>query len=991
MRNLLTLFLLAGSALHGGTEFSAEDITYFSEKVRPVLEEHCFRCHGGLDKEGKAKVRAGLQLISRKGILMGGEHGPAFDEADSAKSLILHVLSYEDDDLKMPPKGKLEPEVAAVFAEWVKRGLPWTPEDADYLVEVEDEHGEITTINETTKSYWSYKPMVRPEVPVVDDAAWSGPIDAFIYEGVRKAGLMPNEEADRAELIRRVQYDLTGLPPSLEEVRAFEEDQSADAWEKVVDRLLASPAYGEKWGRHWLDVVRYAETNGFERDSDKPEVWRYRDYVIDAFNSDKPYDVFLREQLAGDELPEPSLASMTATGYHRLMQWDDEPADRKQHYFDVLDDNVRTTTEGMLAMTMGCARCHDHKGDPISQADYYSFLSFFRGIAPTVRGKGATESVRATEPDGEFRLAQEEQARKRHEVERELRLVDGQLRQELAAVYPDLAAELNGEGVAFVPLLHDARADEPTRWHYTTERPPSNWSEVGFRAEDDKWRQGMVGIGSGGPNQVVRTAWEGAEIWLQTTFQLEKVPQSVRLSLYHDDDLEVYLNGQPVLALSGFVQDYLDLSAEKEFLDALQTGRNVVAVHVRQRAGSQYFDLGMSASDQKLLSVEEVLKKRGKAARESALTKKRRELEKALTVLQAKAPAQGVQVLTVSEKGKEVPPTYVQIRGNANAEDEDREVQPRVPGIFGGEEVISTLPSNGRKSSGRRTALADWICRDDNPRTARVMMNRVWQHHFGRGICPTPNDFGYLGEKPTHPELLDWLGTEFVAKGWSLKAMHKEILLSRAYRMSSRGTEEGLAKDPDNNTFWRFEMRRLTAEEARDSVLAVTGTLERKMGGPSVYIPLPPEVIATASNKGGAWGKSSPEDEVRRSVYVKVKRSLVPPQFADLDVADTDASCPVRFTTTVPTQALGFLNSAFMNDQAKLFAKRMREEAGPERKDRVRLGLELALSRPVSEREMDYGNEVFEAMRGAHGLSEDEALERFALLVLNLNEFIFLD
>ncbi len=347
--------------------------------------------------------------------------------------------------------------------------------------------------------------------------------------------------------------------------------------------------------------------------------------------------------------------------------------------------------------------------------------------------------------------------------------------------------------------------------------------------------------------------------------------------------------------------------------------------------------------------------------------------------------------MTVSETGRKTPPTYVHIRGNANSEDKEREVQPRVPEIFGGELLAVEPPAGGRNSSGRRSALADWICRDDNPRTARVIMNRMWQHHFGRGICPTPNDFGFLGEMPTHPELLDWLATELVARQWSLKAMHKQIMRSRAYRMSSRATPEGLAEDPNNHSFWRFEMRRLTAEEVRDSILAVAGTLNREMGGPSVFIPLPAEVLATSSKKNSVWGKSTPDDQVRRSVYVKVKRSLVPPQFADLDMADSDASCPVRFTTTVPTQALGFLNSEFMNSQAKVFAARLRSEAGTERSDQVRLAMELALARPVSARELEEGNKFLELMRARHELSEEEALNRFALLVLNLNEFIFLD
>ena len=991
MKKIILTLMLGAGLLNGATEFSEEDVAFFSNEVRPLLEANCIKCHGGEDKNGKVKVKSGLQLISRKGIVMGGEHGSAFDEKEPGKSLLLHVISYEDDDLKMPPKSQLEPEVVAVFKEWVERGLPWTPGDADRLVEVHVEKSEITEINETTKNYWSYKPMVRPEVPKVDDAEWAGPIDAFLYAGIRKAGLHPNAEASRGKLIRRAYYNMIGLPPSLAEVREFENDQSADAWEKVVDRLLASTAYGEKWGKHWLDVMRYAETNGFERDLEKAMVWRYRDYVIDAFNEDKPYDEFLREQLAGDELAEPTLQSMIATGYHRLMQWDDEAADKKQHMYDVLDDNVRTTTEGVLGMTMGCARCHDHKGDPIPQEDYYSFMSFFRGLTKMKKGPRSTERVLGGDDGGDYDRAMKKFEEEREKLGQKFEQISKQIEADLIAKHPEMVGRIGAKGSKGRVIMNDARSPKLGFWHYTTKKPSEDWSAVSFRAENHGWKQGPGGFGTKVPGQKARTHWGTPDLWLQATFELKAVPKMVWISLFHDEDVEMFLNGQHVLARKGHVADYRDELVGPEFLTALQTGRNTLAVHVKQTAGGQFFDLGMTESRADMLTLEEAMKLKSGDFWKGAVGDQWRRAQQVVRKVEERKPKQGLEVMAVTEAGTKVPPTYVHIRGSANAEDTDREVKPRVPGIFGGEELVATVPANGRKSSGRRTALADWICRDDNPRTARVMMNRVWQHHFGRGICPTPNDFGYLGELPTHPELLDWLATEFVKEGWSLKAMHRQILMSRAFRMSSRGTEEGLAKDPDNKAFWRFEMRRLTAEEARDSILSLTGTLNRKQGGPSVYIPLPPEVLATSSKKGASWGKSSPEDEVRRSVYVKVKRSMVPPQFADLDVADTDASCPVRFVTTVPTQALGFLNSAFMNDQAKILAKRLREEAGAERSDRVRLGLELALSRPATTREMDYGTEFFETMRTEHELSEDEALDRFALLVLNLNEFIFLD
>ncbi|MDB4544637.1 PSD1 and planctomycete cytochrome C domain-containing protein [Akkermansiaceae bacterium] len=963
-------------------EFSPEDISFFSEKVRPLLEDHCVRCHGGKDSKGHVKAKSGLQLISRKGIVIGGDHGSAFDEKEPEKSLLLHVVSYEDDNLQMPPKGKLNEEARAVLLDWVKRGMPWTPEDADVLLEVEEDDKSITTINEFSKSRWSYQPMSRPEVPVVDNAEWKAPIDAFIYDGVSKKGLQPNAPASRAELIRRAYYNLTGLSPTLAEVREFENDKSPNSWEKVIDRLLASTAYGEKWGRHWLDLVRYAETNGFERDSDKPFVWRYRDYVIKALNEDKPYNQFLIEQLAGDELAKPTFDSMAATGYHHLMQWDDEPADRKQHYYDVLDDNVRTTTEVMLGMTVGCARCHDHKGDPISQEDYYHLMSFFRGIVPFSRGEGPVEKIVFDGVDDGYEAVLA--AHRQH---------GENLKKELAKIEKRLLVSLGkGESDSQGPvrwLVSDARTKKPQEWHYST-TPADGWSEVGFRAENHQWKTGKSGFGTQGPGMIVNTQWASPELWLQTSFLLEEIPKSLKLSLHHDENVQIFVNGQPVIQRDGFRADYDEVMADQKFLEALQVGRNVIAAHISQTQGGQYFDFGISVVE-KSRSLESLLTSKGGEEAEKNLVNRWKRLKEDVRKNETELPKRGVEILTAKETGKDLPPTYLHIRGSANAEDLDKEMTPRIPGIFGGEELAVEHPANGRNSSGRRTALAKWIARDDNPRTSRVMMNRVWQHHFGRGICRSSNDFGFLGEDPTQPELLDWLASEFVAQGWSLKKMHKMIMMSRAFQMSSKGTPDALAKDPDNDSFWRFDMRRLTAEEVRDSILAVSGTLNRKMGGPGVFIPLPEEVLATSSKKGGAWGKSSPEDEVRRTVYVKVKRSMVPPQLADLDVADTDTTCPVRFATTVPTQALGFLNSKFMNDQAKIFADRLRREAGEDRKDRVRLGLELALARPAKERELEYSHEFFDAMREKHGLSEEEALERFALLVLNLNEFIFLD
>jgi Protein of unknown function (DUF1553)/Protein of unknown function (DUF1549)/Planctomycete cytochrome C len=972
--------LLASAVSNGADEAGIE---FFKSDVRPIFQKNCFQCHGGTDSRGEVKVRGGLQLISRKGILIGGEHGPAVDLEKPEKSLMLEVLSYENEDLEMPPRGKLDASKIETIRKWIGMGAPWTPEDADLLVEVHDSLEGVTKVNETTRNHWSYRPMERPEVPATKHAGWSkNPIDAFIVSKLEEKGLSPNPAADRAEWLRRSSYDLTGLPPTLEEVRRFVADPAPDAWEKEIERLLAMPQYGEKWSRHWLDVVRYAESNGFERDDEKPFVWRYRDWVIDAFNDDKPYDRFVAEQIAGDELPDRDAESITATGFHRLMQWDDEPADRVQYEFDVLDDNLRVITEGFMAMTVGCARCHDHKGDPIPQADYYRLTAFLRGITPMQRGKPSLVSLPPSPEDVKQHAVTEESL-----VAEESRLREQLEKIEAAAMTlarekrPDLARQVVGGGRRR-HLVTDARTKAWT-WHYTTEPPAAEWSLVSFRAEQEGWKEGLAGFGTGAPGVTARTPWSGADIWLQTSFLLEAVPEKVVMHLYHDENVELFLNGTPVLSRKGFVTEYQTIEMSDAFMGALQTGRNVLAARVTQTGGGQYFDLGLEVGG---LLPGELVKQVGLP---EGLLRRYQQIQKRLDNLRRKQTPAEMRVLAVDEVGRKAPPTHLLIRGSAHAP--EGEVQPGFPAIWGGEDVeIEPLPPEVN-SSGRRLALAKWLTRPDHPRTARVMVNRIWQHHFGRGLSPTPNDFGYLGTEATHPELLDWLATEFVKRGWSVKEMHRLIMSSQAYRMSAASREKEAAQDPSNEWFWRFNPRRLTAEEIRDSILLATGELNLQQSGPSVYVDLPEEVLATSSTKGGKWGTSPPDQANRRSIYVKLKRSLMPPMFADFDLSDIDNSCAVRFVTTVPTQALGMLHSDFTNGKAAKLADRLRAEHPEDTKAQVGRAFELLMSRPADPDDVAGSLKFIEKMKSGHKLDDKTALDRYCLALLNLNEFLFLD
>jgi len=964
--------------------FNAEQVEFFEKEIRPLLSENCFKCHGNLDSKGHAKAKGGLQLISRRGLMIGGDHGPAINEEKPAESFILKMISHSDPDHAMPPKSKLPEDKIAAITKWIEMKAPWTSEDIDKLNELEEESSQ-TLINETTKAFWSNKPLERPAVPQVAGA--THPIDAFLRHDIAAAGLKPNPKAGKATLIRRAYYNLTGLPPSPEEVAAFMKDDSPDAWPKLIDRLLDSPHYGEKWARHWLDVVRYAESNGFERDSDKNEIWRYRDYVIKAFNEDKPYDQFIREQIAGDELEKITIDGKIATGYHRLMQWDDEPVDRHQARYDVLDDILRTTTEGFMAMTVGCARCHDHKGDPIPQTDYYSFMAFFNGVTNHDKSR-VIEQIVTPEMRPAVEKKQAELAAEKNRIIAERAEFEKQAKAKFAAKDPEIAAQINGSNAEQI-LIPDSRKS-PHKWHYTTTKPDDGWYNVGFRAENNGWKLAPGGFGKKGtPNSHPRTEWLTKDIWLQTSFQLTTVPKKLVLTVYHDEDAEIYLNGQKIREFKGHTTNYIEVSLDRGGSNALQTGRNVVSVHCKNSGGGQYIDLGLHQPKRGALDIAKLIRQHGKEILGDAEVKKYEKFRRDISQIDNGSRMDvGVKAMIVQESGPKPGQMHVHIRGNANAT--GKPVEPAFPQILGGGVAEIPEPKPGAKSSGRRTVLADWLTKDDNPRTSRVMMNRLWQHHFGRGICPTTSDFGYLGEMPTHPDLLDWLAAEFVSKGWSIKDMHRLIMTSQAYQMSSAGSETALAKDPANNLFWRYNMRRLSAEEVRDSILNLSGNLNLKLGGPSMYPKLDDAVLATSSTKGGKWGNSSPEEQARRSIYIKIKRSLKPPELESFDFADTDAPCPVRFTTTVPTQALNMLNSRFLNDQAATMAANLRDQTDDPAKQ-IRLGLQTATSREAKQDEIDHCLTLIKELKTEHGLSQDKALERFCLLVLNLNEFIYLD
>ena len=947
------------------------DVIFWKKEVKPLLEQNCWKCHGA------DKVSAGLVLTTREGILNGGEVGPAVNLEDPSSSLLLQMVSYKDDHYQMPPIGKLPQEKIDVLAKWIEMGLPFAKEDE---IEPKNSHSHVSTteVNEITKSHWAFKPPFDHDVPSGKDG--EHPIDRFIRQKLEKENLPINPLATDHEILRRASYDLVGLPPSIELVEEYSSDNTADKFDKLIDSLLASPHYGEKWGRHWLDLVRYAETNGYERDGDKPQAWRYRDYVIKSFNENKTYDQFVTEQLAGDEIPDAGADAITATGFYRLGIWDDEPADRVLARYDYLDDIVRTTTEVFLGMTLGCARCHDHKIDPIPTKDYYSMLAFFANITPHGRGDSNLIEVKDSIGNITYQKETEKWTGRKNELQRNIVDFENTF---LTNYEKDKSiTKTNKVRAKPVIILKDAR-DKGTQWSYLERKPSQDWIEVGYNDQD--WKSGFGGFGTKGtPGSQVRTVWKGKDLWLRITFRLAAIPKTLRMTLHHDEDVEVYLNGKLVFQKAGHVSKYQTHDITRESADVLQTGKNVIAVHCRQTVGGQYIDLGLECFEEAVDLAGLIRKHANQVMGEGPYRNYKNRVRDLERHFNQKPKSDYYKVLAVDERGPQI--TKILRRGNPALEGE--EVSPAFPSILSPPEA--TIEKLG-DSFGRRTALAKWIISKDNPITARVMMNRIWQYHFGRGIVRSSSDFGYQGDLPTHPELLDWLAIRFMESGWDIKAMHKLIMSSDAYRRSSAPNDDCINQDPLNNYFWRFDMRRLGSEEVRDSVLAAKGTINLNIGGPSVTPPLPEIILATASQKGKGWGPSTPEQANRRSVYVKVKRSMQMPLLINHDMADTDSTCPVRFNTTVPTQALNMLNGKFMNDSAKSFANRLRTEAGEEPNKQVEHALKLVFSRNPKADEIGAGVEMIKNMKDKFNLSNEEALDRFALLALNLNEFVYLD
>jgi hypothetical protein len=847
-------FLVLPVFVHG-----ADRKISFAADIQPIFAGSCWKCHSASIQLSK------LDLSRRETALAGGEHGSVLLPGDAEKSRLYRMVAGLEKPA-MPLGGKLTSAQVENIRLWINQGAEWAGAGAPAVESGTALQQDNAPLPAQARNYWAFRKPVAEQPP-----AGGNPIDAFIDRELRKHGLYPAPEADRRTLLRRAYLDLTGLPPTPAEAEQFLNDASPNAWEKLIDRLLDSPHYGERWGRHWLDVARYADSNGFEHDFDRPNAWRYRDYVIRAFNQDKPYDAFLREQIAGDEIPHVTKDSLVATGFLRqYAKVGFREKDNPENRYDYLDDMIATIGRGVLGLTVQCARCHDHKFDPITQRDYYSLQASLFGSVEV-----------------DFPLTPPEEA----------------------AAYERKKAEVTARADTVKEKLR--ALEQPYRDQILPEKYrkfPKNVQEA-IATPKEQRTPGQTLLA----DQVIRTvSVSPAEI--ARIMKPEDLAESKKLKAEIariEEDLP-----RPVPVAAGVTDGDYRFTPDGPG-DEPAPGKGVK----RESIEGSYLHTGSGHY--------------------------------------------------------EAPPCYLLIRGDPNSKG------PRMqPGFIRvvtyGNPPVTAVPSTPH-TSGRRLALAEWLVSPDNPLTARVMVNRIWHHHFGRGIVATLDNFGKMGELPSHPELLDWLAVEFMKQGWSAKQMHRLIMTSNTYKRASQFDDAvDLAKDPEDHLYWRYRMHRIEAEIVRDDILAASGGLNAEMYGPPVFPVLPEDVLRSMTY--GIWKQTEDGPKVwRRSVYVYRKRGLPYPLLDIFDLPNQNISCGARNVSTVPTQALALMNDDFVLKQAQLFANRLEEAAHGDRPTEVELAYRLALSRPPDAKERQLALEFLNSRK----------LVDLTDVLFNLNEFLY--
>ncbi len=843
-----------------------QQIEFFEQKIRPVLAEKCYGCHN-------AKLKTpmgGLRLDSRDALLKGGDSGPAIIAGDPAHSRLISALSYKE-ELKMPPTGKLSDEQRADFTTWVEMGAP-DPRTSSTAIAAKKPYD-----FSAGRKFWAFQPLAHVA---------GNSIDGFILEKLASQGLHPAPRADRRVLLRRVTYDLTGLPPTPEEIAEFLNDTSPNAYAKVVDRLLASPHYGERWGRHWLDLVRYAETNGHEYDDDKLDAWRYRDYVIRAFNQDVPYDQLIREHIAGDLLPNKRLSadgsaleSPLGTSFFWFGEVLNSATDSVKSRADEVDNQIDIVGKTFQGLTVACARCHDHKFDPIPTADYYA-------LAGVMHSTEVQESV----------IDSPARAREIEALRRQIAPVPA------APVSPSQFADWRVSGAAF----HSAP------------------------------QQGVANSFESGSDRFVGTL-------TSQKFRMPKLWVHVRIG-GTKSDVKLKENGPLRFTLVADGYKAMHLTSDGDDTPHWKSMRMTLAIN-----RMCYFEI-VDRSPEGHIIVDKIVfsdSKEPPADEASPLVLPPQ--------VDSKIPPSAFATLASDWESHNV---RIHIRGNHKNLGE--EVPRRFLQIVAGENQKPIASGSGRME------VANAIANADNPLTARVMVNRIWQHHLGYGIVRSVDNFGKMGDRPTHPELLDFLAAEFIKSGWSIKAIHRMMLLSETYQMSSKTDPVAAKVDPENKLLHHMPVRRLEAEAVRDSILAISGRIDSTLYGPSI----PPYISSYQDGRGKPV--TGPLDGAgRRSIYIQVRRNFLTPMFLAFDYPLPISTIGVRGTSTVPSQALIMMNNEFVTAQAGKWAE---QNGGLTRM------YEQAFSRPPDAKEQA---EITEFLK-------DHSWTDLAHVLLNSPEFLYL-
>jgi len=973
----LTVAVISVKGAAGETDVAGLEL--FEKKVRPALVKYCYECHSA---EGK-KIKGKLRVDSRDALQRGGESGPSFIPGTPEKSLFIEAIVYKNQDLQMPPDGKMPEDVIKDLTTWVQRGAPWTPALNSTAAAPEEKRIDYDKL---LREHWAFKPLAEATPPATSDKAWSKtPLDQFVLARLEQAKLTPNKPADKHTLLRRVTFDLTGLPPTLAEIDAFAKDTSPDAFDRVVDRLLASPRFGERWGRHWLDIARYAESAGGGRIVALNNAWRYREYVINAFNSDKPYNQFITEQIAGDLLPSKDLqhhAEQTiATGFLAIGPKNLDTQDKELLRMDVVDEQIDTVGKTILGMTFGCARCHDHKFDPFTTKEYYALAGIFRSTKTLTPGNvsGVVQSGLPTDPEMQKKIEEHERVVEAMEQKLNALRLDAKKSAKVASgtstpapapavAKVDVPAIANRIDPKTLPgiVMDDSEANIIGTWIKSTHTKPYVGESY---LHDNNKSKGELSV-TFSPTFPKTGVYEVRMAFSAASGRAQSVPVVIQ---HADGDKTIQVDQQNRVAVDGFWVS-LGKFTFNQGNDGSVTISNTgtighVTIDAVQFLTLEEAALTDSLAQTLLTPMPEVKKPANITApapvepvKLSADEEKSQldKLEKEITALKKKAPM-APQALAVREE-EQVSDYNICIRGDVHRLGD---VAPRsFPRIAAFE--TKSVP---QKQSGR-VELAAWLTDPRNVLTSRVMVNRVWHHLFGAGLVRSTDNFGLTGEQPSHPALLDYLSRQFVDGGWSVKKTIRAIVLSRVYQSDCVRTPESMRADPENRFLWRANRRRLDVESIRDAVLANSGDLE-------------------LIDSHASLTRMKAEKPVRpqRTVYMSIERETLDPMLEAFDFADPNLVVGVRNRSNLATQALFLMNSPFAVEQSQKAATRLLAAQAADDTQRLEQAYLAALGRKPSASEIELSSKFL----NSHGGKPQVAWARLYQALFACVDFRFLD